>query len=196
MVTFDFDRARHVYRLDGSIIPSLSEILRPITERIYSQVPDQDVLEAAKLRGTQAHLDTELFDKGEADEYTSPYAEGWAKFRRSTGFEPTHIEHSTYHTGLKYGTTIDRLGVLPDGTKVLLDIKTGQFSSWHKLQTAGQALALATHGLCRPDVARIGVLLTVEGVKGDYKIVDHDYEGDLEFFRHWTRVQQEKWRYE
>ena len=192
MTAFEFDRERHIYRLDGAIIPSLSELLRGITEPIYSHVPDQSVVEAAKIRGSQAHLDTELFDKGEVDHFVSPNAAAWREFRSATGFTPTHIEYSTYHPTVKFGTTIDRLGVIGK-TQWLIDIKTGTPSRWHALQTGGQALALSAHGIVSRDVRRANVVLSANGPAGEYAIHLHEQPFDVNYFYHYAQVQ--KWRH-
>jgi hypothetical protein len=193
MSEFHFARDTHVYTLDGEVIPSLSEVLRPITEPLYSNIPDQQKVEEARENGVQCHLDTERFDRGDCDEYESKATEAWAAFREATGFAPTHIEYSTYHPVMRYGTTIDRLGSLADGSVVLIDIKTGSSAKWHRLQTAGQLLALHHQGICdRMETARYNVVLNKDGT---FKVVEHPNNAvDIKHFlvvHGWPEVKEE-----
>jgi len=191
MPEFHFDRERHIYTLDGVIIPSITNILHVFSDRELSHVPDQDVVEEARKRGQQAHLDIERFNKGLCDQFESGHTMAWAKFCEDTGFKPTHVEHSTYHPGLRFGCTIDVLGTLPDGRQFLPDVKTGSKYKYLPLQTAGQAMALSSHGICPRDVLRANVYIKPKGEGYSYTIDLHENEGDFEALKNyigWSRV--------
>jgi len=82
---------------------------------------------------------------------------------KSTGVKPTHIEFPIYSAHWRFACTIDVLGTLPDGRMFLPDVKTGAKKKWLPLQTAGQAIALSSHGLCPRDVTRANVFLHQDG---------------------------------
>lgn len=187
MTDFHFEKETHTYTLDGVVIPSLSDLLRPIVGDKYTSIINQDAVEEARQRGVLAHKETEDYDNGVGDPYASTYTEAWMKFREDTGFTPTHIEYSTYHPSLRYGTTIDRLGTLEDGSPVLVDIKTGQKAKWHPLQTAGQVRALSLHGLCDVNTTRVNVFLKKDG---QYAIDTHDDPADIQNFWHIVMAQR------
>ena len=53
-IKIDFEPVRHTYMLGGYTIPSVTQIMRPMSLMLYNDVP-QDVLFEAADRGTRAH---------------------------------------------------------------------------------------------------------------------------------------------
>ena len=49
-----FDEPTHTYRLNGAILPSVSAIMRPLSQALYKGV-DEAALSAAAARGTAVH---------------------------------------------------------------------------------------------------------------------------------------------
>jgi len=129
-----FDEARHEYRWDGKVVPSVTQCLEHLHS--FAGVPF-DVLEAAKERGTYVHKMCELFDLGDLDEEANALVDGgayvgylaaWKKF--VADYEPNWagIERKGFHRLLAYAGTEDRDGTL---AKKLpgrwgIDIKTSQ----------------------------------------------------------------------
>ncbi len=163
MTEFTFDPVKHEYRLDGEVIPGITQVLGFLSQRSLQDIPDQDVVERARERGVAAHKSVEAYSRtGEVS--NDPYLPAWIAFVKSTGFKPTHIEFLIYSARWRFACTIDVLGTLPDGRMFLPDIKTSSWKpKWHPLQTAGQAIALSSHGLCPRDVARANVYLHQDG---------------------------------
>lgn len=193
MPEFLFDEPSHTYTLDGKPIPSLTLLLRTLSDRILSHVPDPDVVERARLRGTEAHKQIEMLNLGQCDRFESGYTMAWAQFCDDVGFSPTHTEYRTYHAGLWMACTIDVLGNLPSGQQMLIDIKTGTKYPHAPLQTAGQAMALSSHGICPRDVLRANVYIKPKGEGYNYEIDLHENEGDfkaLESYINWHRVRE------
>lgn len=193
MPDFQFNADDHTYTLDGKPIPSLTLLLRTLSDRILSHIPDPEVVERARVRGTEAHKAIEAMNLGGGDRFESGYTMAWGQFLEDTGFKPTHTEYRTYHAGLWMACTIDVLGNLPSGKQMLIDIKTGTSYPHHPLQTAGQAMALSSHGICPRDVLRANVQLFPKGEGYDYKIGTHENEGDFEALTHyigWHRVRE------
>lgn len=198
MPEFTFDEASHTYTLDGKPIPSLTNVLKVLSDRILSHIPDPEVVERARLRGTEAHKQIEAMNLGGGDRFESGYTMAWGQFLEDTGFKPTHTEYRTYHTGLWFACTIDVLGNLPSGKQMLIDIKTGAKYPHAPLQTAGQAMALSAHGICPRDVMRANVYLKPKGegydYDYDYEVSMHENEGDfraLESYINWHRVRED-----
>ncbi|MEJ7804307.1 MAG: hypothetical protein WKG03_00075 [Telluria sp.] len=128
-----FDEARHEYRYDGEIIPSVTGILKPLVD--YSMI-DPDRLRAASELGTMVHHTTELHDLGVLDEddldpILQLYLDGWKLFRHEVGFVPDTVEKRMYHPLHRYCGTSDRTGAIR-GVKAVVDIK--------KMMTLGPAI--------------------------------------------------------
>lgn len=125
MTQLHFDATSHAYYVDGELIPSVTQIIRPL-EAYYRL--DQTMLRPYAERGTAVHQLTEIYDlTGEPDPLMNPdlagYLLAWLDFRKDFGFTPIATEHRFYHEELLYCGTIDRVGVLR-GNLAILDIKT------------------------------------------------------------------------
>lgn len=162
MTEFTFRAEDHSYHLDGERIWSITQILGFLSQRSLQDAPDQDVVERARERGVAAHRAVENYSRtGEIS--NDPYLPAWMAFVKSTGFKPTHIEFPIFSAHWRFACTIDVLGTLPDGRMFLPDVKTGAKKKWLPLQTAGQAIALSSHGLCPRDVTRANVFIHQDG---------------------------------
>lgn len=138
----EFDAEPHRYRYHGDVVPSVTGILRSITDAIYGDIPSWQV-QAAADRGTQAHRATELDDIGilayeRLDPELVPYVDAWRAFVAETGFEVEAIELRRCHPVWRYATTLDRVGIL-NGKRAVVELKTtAALHPWVALQTAGQ----------------------------------------------------------
>jgi hypothetical protein len=134
---FRFDPLEHRYFLGQRELPAVSRILDAV-------FPWEGPVDNFYLnRGTAVHLACELDDLGELDEDKLdeelwPYLEAWRSFRKSSGFvpDPDGIEQRRYHAWLFYAGTIDRVGRLRSGRKIVIDIKTGGKYPRYRLQLA------------------------------------------------------------
>lgn len=193
METFRFDEDTHTYWLNEKVIPSITQILSPLAMANLSHIPDQDIVEAARQRGVEAHASIDRFNKGECDAYESNYTMAWARFCESTGFKATHSEYRTYHPSILFACTIDVLGTLPNGKQMLIDVKTGTKYKYLSLQTAGQVMALSAHGLCDREIPRANVHIFEKDGEWTYKIDEHNDPGDftaLFNFIGWMRAKE------
>lgn len=153
-IRIDFDPEKHLYTLGGYTLPSVTQIMRPMSLMLYNDVP-QDVLFEAADRGTRAHEQVSnfvLYGVEETDEDTEPYVAAFRQFQAD--MNPTWIEseYRCYHKIMKYAGTIDLIGyVTPDdGTGVdVVDLKcTAVFHSvMLATQIAAYAEALKSHGI-------------------------------------------------
>lgn len=140
MLTFDPDR--HEYRFAGQVVPSVTQILRPLTDL---SLVDEDVLRRAMLFGTAVHLACELHDTGRLDADALdpelvPYLNGWRKFCAEHACSWDLIEARVYHPTLRYAGTLDRRGNV-DGYPSMVDIKSGT----SLYPSVGPQLAAYTH---------------------------------------------------
>lgn len=150
----DFEKASHVYRLDGRAVPSVTEILRPLED--FSMV-NPAVLEAARVFGHNVHLACHLDDQ-DALEWESldpalvPYVTAWRAFLKDSGAVVIASEQPIAHATLGYAGTPDR--ILAWGKRLVLpDIKsTAVVPLTVGPQTAGYAKAYqSTHGGREPE---------------------------------------------
>jgi hypothetical protein len=134
----DFNPAKHEYRDGGTVIPSVTQILKTagiIDDRFYTV--------QARDRGTNAHSLCEQYAKGKCVDATVPYVNAFALWKAETGAETLSVETTIDHSidGLRYCGRYDLLAEIR-GKPVLIDIKTGYPAAWHSIQMAAYALAV------------------------------------------------------
>lgn len=121
----EFDEASHTYTLGGVVMPSVTQVLAPLSD--FSKVP-RHVLERARQRGTAVHRACELYllgdlDETSLDEEIAPYYYQFRRFLRESGFRPAKSELRVWSGRYGYAGTLDLAGEL--GKKqVLIDLKT------------------------------------------------------------------------
>lgn len=110
MSTLVFVKEQHQYFLDDNLIPSVSEILKPIHDKIYGKI-NAKTLKKASERGTKIHRAIEFMSKYKLSKFDgeiSGYLEAYKKFRSDyPTWKLLHSEYRTYHKSLLYGMTID-----------------------------------------------------------------------------------------
>ena len=110
----------HIYRLDGVVLPSVSEIMKPLTEAYYSDI-DESVMETARIRGSMVHEAIEnyihfgIYDPA-AEEYVKHFIAWQEKFK------PSIIMTEIMFTNGVYAGTIDMYCMI-GGRMVLVDLK-------------------------------------------------------------------------
>ena len=126
MATLVFVQEKHQYFLDDSLIPSVSEILKPIHDKIYGKI-NAKTLKKASERGTKIHRAIEFMSKYKLSKFDgeiSGYLEAYKRFRSDyPNWQLLHSEFRTYHKSLLYEMTIDEVYKTEKGI-VLLDLKT------------------------------------------------------------------------
>lgn len=137
--TLIFDGETHQYRLGQQRLPSVTQVIAS-TGLIHSEW----FSEAAAWRGSVVHRCCELDDLGllreeSVDPGAAEYLTGWRSFKKAVGFTATMVEAPLHHWALRYAGTPDRIGILRDGSRVVIDIKTGVAAAWHGLQLAAYA---------------------------------------------------------
>lgn len=136
MPELTFNPERHEYRIDGVVVPSVTQIL---TEA--GLIDGQFYTEESQLRGRTVHIITALDDQGMLNESLVPteyqgYLNAWRLFKADTKCEILSIEERVCNLTLRYAGTTDRR-IRWSGPEHIVDLKTGAAEWWHKFQTAG-----------------------------------------------------------
>jgi hypothetical protein len=157
MITADslaFDPIAHRYTLpDGRVVPSVTQILAAtgiavdFESRMTQYQGLREVIEQRRGIGTAVHADCHAWDDNDLDLLdvhpdVRPFLNAWITFRTNSGFTPERRERLVYHAGLGYAGTLDAVGLIPSGRRILVDIATGDPKhSAKQFQTAAYAAA-------------------------------------------------------
>lgn len=174
-----FDAKTHTYRLDGVVVPSVTQVLSEAGLLDAQWYTDQH-----SLRGRIVHVITALDDRNAldesqvGDEYLG-YLVAWRAFRTSVPWTILDIEQAVYHAAYRFAGRYDRrMCIHEDGPyAMLVEIKTGQPEQWHRLQTAAYLRCSLT--VRSPVVERYVVYLRNNGT---YKVCKHDDASDWDVF--------------
>lgn len=144
-----FEEQRHVYKLNGMIIPSVTTVMKPLSQSLYKDV-DENLLRKAALRGTAVHNAIEnysVFGIEDIDEQYAGYFNAYKIWFHEYCPKPLANETKVYHKYLHYAGTADMIAEI-DGKVILIDFKTS--ASVHKMLTGVQleayAKAFESHG--------------------------------------------------
>lgn len=125
-----FDDASHTYRLDGQVLPSVTQVLRDNgLGGDFSHVSPA-ILEHARQRGTAVHAAAHYLDEGDLDESTvapeiRPFLDAWQAFKAERRVELLALEQRVACPVYRVAGTIDRVARVP-GLRgaILIDLKT------------------------------------------------------------------------
>ena len=153
MPTFDeltFEEEQHIYKLDGKYIPSVTTVMKPLSQALYKDV-DESVLNKAAARGTAVHNAIEnfvKFDFSDIDPEYEGYLRGFKDWWKETQPVPLGSECRVYHKVLRYAGTAD-MPVEIDGKRILIDFKTsaGVNKMLTGVQLEAYAKAYESHGI-------------------------------------------------
>lgn len=140
-----YDDATHTYTLDGKVLPSVTQILKRLSQVAYRFV-DRKVMDRAAALGTAVHKLIELdiagtLDEDALDPQLHLYLKSWRTFRATSGFHPMLSEQRVHSERYGYAGTLDMLGEL-HGSIALIDAKRcAQVPVTAGPQTAGYELA-------------------------------------------------------
>jgi len=117
----EFDNPTHTYRIDGRVVPSVTQVLDPLLE--LDGIP-HDVLEAARVFGTHVHEAVNLMvrcqlDWSRLDPYLLPCVNGAKNFLKDTGFIVLASELRVCSPKLRCAGTLDLDGILNEWPSVI-----------------------------------------------------------------------------
>lgn len=125
-VEASFCEETHTYTApDGRRLPSVSQIISPLTDGVYGCI-DRGVLRAAAEFGTAVHACTEYLDENELDEESLepewvPYLDAYKSFLEA--FKPNYLGIELRLACEKYAGTLDRYAEI-GGELWIIDLKT------------------------------------------------------------------------
>lgn len=145
-----FDEARHIYRLNGSVIPSVTTLMKPLSDNIYSTV-DPEVLDKAARRGTAIHNAVENYTQFGIEDIPPVYAgyfeafKQWWELRKPVALA---TECRVYHKILRYAGTSDLICIINDRL-TLVDYKSSAQVNTKlcAVQLEGYDRAYESHGV-------------------------------------------------
>lgn len=145
-----FEETKHVYTLNGLVIPSVTTIMRPLSDAYYGGV-DKKAMEVAADRGTAVHNAIEVYNEYEMDdipEAFSAYLDAYKQWQEDSKAVILRSETRTYNKALLYAGTADLLCTIGDKL-YLVDYKTSYkvVEMLYGVQLEAYAQALHTHGL-------------------------------------------------
>lgn len=145
-----FEDATHTYRLNGVAVPSVTTIMKPLSQMHYGGI-DESVLDRAAQRGTEVHNAIENFVKFGVEDIQpayAPYFQAFLAWMKDFDVKPVSSETRLYHRLLRYAGTAD-MGCLERGVRTLVDFKTtASFSAMLcGVQLEAYSRAFESHGV-------------------------------------------------
>ena len=145
-----FEEEKHIYKLNGIVVPSVSTVMRPLSQALYKEV-DMAVLDKAARRGTAVHNAIENYSNFgivDIDPELKGYFDAYLKWLEEYKPRTLANECRVYHKVMRYAGTAD-MPVEIGGENILVDFKTS--ASVNKMLTGVQleayAKAYESHGL-------------------------------------------------
>ena len=120
-----FEEERHIYKLNGVIIPSVTTLMKPLTEEVYGGI-DEAVLRVAAEKGTAVHNAIENFIQfgiEDIDEKFEGYFKAFLKFWKEVRPRVLKTESKVYHKIYRYAGTTDIVADV-GGKLTIIDWKT------------------------------------------------------------------------
>lgn len=145
-----FDENGHIYRLNGVEVPSVTTLMKPLSDDYY-KVVDPAVLERAAKRGTAIHNATENYVEFGIEDIDPAFAGYFSSFRKWWELrrpEPVATERRIYHKILRYAGTSDLLCII-NGRLTLVDYKSSAQvnAKLCAVQLEGYDRAYESHGV-------------------------------------------------
>ncbi len=145
-----FEERKHIYLLNGVEIPSMTTIMRPLSDKVYGPI-DKEVLSTAARKGTIVHNAIENyleFEIEDCPEEQRGYFDAFMDWLVKTGPSIVATERQVYHKILLYAGTCDLLCQIK-GAMTLVDYKTSYQVQpmLHSIQLEGYGRAWESQGL-------------------------------------------------
>jgi hypothetical protein len=145
-----FDEARHIYILNGLEIPSVTTVMKPLSNAEYKGI-SESVLNRAAEKGTAVHNAAENWVKFQIDDIDPEYRGYFDAFLAWWDEKkPVAVgsEVRLYHKIMRYAGTADLIAWV-DGELTLIDYKTTSklIEMNCGVQLEAYAKALASHGI-------------------------------------------------
>jgi hypothetical protein len=184
-----FDEITHTYRYRGSIVPSVTQIIKGAGLSDYSRI-DAGIMADAQERGRIVHYICELDDMGLLDEGTvdpslDGYLAAWRLARSCLELKVLEVERIVYNAKVGYAGRADVVGEFDVG-RFILDRKTGGMEAWHGVQLAAYAAGL------NPPYDDLTLFSACLSSDGSYHIERHAFATNYQTFL--AAFQVYKWK--
>jgi len=153
---FQFDAARHEYRVGGVIIPGCTRAIGDsgLTNFVHIKA---EILDRRSKLGRHVHTCCHFFDEGDLDRKTidesaKGYVDSWGLLCEDIKPEWRLIEHQCVGEidSMLFGMQLDREGLI-FGEEAIVDLKISRsVEPFHGVQTAGYAAGLSHPTLSSP----------------------------------------------
>lgn len=158
MDELEFEEARHIYRIGEEVLPSVTTLMKPLSDGFYKSV-NETVLQKAAARGTAVHNAAENWIKfgiedipGEFQGYFNAFRDWWDKHKPIV----VGSELRLYHKLLRYAGTGDLVCIIGEELWIIDYKSTSVLSEMLvRVQLEAYAKALESHGV---KAARKGAL--------------------------------------
>lgn len=138
-----FKEVDHSYWIGSTRLPGITEVLKENSLLPYYP-HNPEALRRGRLVHKACHaLNENDLEMSNVPDDIFPYVMAFEKFKKQTGFTPLLTEKKLFHPTFMYAGTPDMDGIMPDGTKTLVEIKTGAIIPAVALQLAAQEMLLA-----------------------------------------------------
>ena len=162
-----FDEASHTYKTEAGRVPSVTQIISPLSERIYGKIP-ADVLSAAANRGRTIHQAIEFYKATGFEDVPDAFSGYFKAFREfDDAYKPRVVatEQPFFCRTYGYAGTVDMICII-NGRCVLVDFKTT--ADLHE-EIAGLQVEAYKRGV--KDVCKIDDLMILQLKKdGTYRV--------------------------
>lgn len=119
----EFLESTHQYLFNGVIVPSVSEIMKPLSSNYYKDI-DENILQMACDRGSAIHLATEMIDQELEYEIKDTWKDYVLQYKKFLALRNPKIIEIEQKLGCEYyAGTLDRIYEI-DNELWLVDIKT------------------------------------------------------------------------
>ena len=181
----EFNEERHEYRLDGAVVPSVTEVIKPLVD--FSRVPEEQ-LEYKRQIGKALDTAITLYERQDLevasmDDAVMPFFEAWLAFKKDTGFRVLLNQAIVYSRKLRFAGTLDLLGTrVPDSASPdeLIDTKC--------VWAMGRATAVQTAAYSLATLESLGIRLKKRGAvqllqDGTYRYHPYTHSNDENVFK-------------
>ncbi len=120
-----FEEEKHIYRLNNLPIPSVTTLMKPLSNAVYGGI-DSAVLNKAAGKGASVHSAIEIYTKygiEDIEQEFKPYFDAFLKWYSDYKVVPFGSEVKLYHKEMLYAGTADLLASVC-GVDTLIDFKT------------------------------------------------------------------------
>lgn len=188
----EFDQERHEYKLNGIIVPSVTQAISAAGFNLYDSVP-APLMEAAQKFGTAYHRAVQLYedddlDMGSLSAPLVPFLGQWIKCKQENKIRVLKTEYRVGSKIYQAAGTMDILAIY-QGERTVFDLKTYQgVRITEGIQTAGYKLLYNEMNPKAPIKRRFSI-----HVSGDkYRMEPHTNMGDELDFLACVRIAHRK----